>query len=132
MERLLHQSPRPYLQTDARRQKTSRARSLKIRTHARRRHARPRAGKIMNWFTKLFSRSRYDDISAEIREHLDEKVEELVASGKSRPEAIATARRQFGNVALIEERTREVWQWTWLENLLTDVRYALRMLRKSP
>jgi uncharacterized protein YoaH (UPF0181 family) len=86
----------------------------------------------MNWFTKLFSRSRYDDISAEIREHLDEKVEELVASGMSRPEAIATARRQFGNVALIEERTREVWQWTWLQNVSTDVRYAARMLLKSP
>jgi predicted permease len=86
----------------------------------------------MNWFTKLFSRSRYDDISAEIREHLDEKVEELVASGMSRPEAIATARRQFGNVALIEERTREVWQWTWLQNVSTDVRYAVRMLLKSP
>jgi predicted permease len=86
----------------------------------------------MNWFTKLFSRRHYDDISEEIREHLDEKVEELVAGGMSRPEAIDAARRQFGNVALIEERTREVWQWPWLENIFTDIRYALRMLRKSP
>jgi putative ABC transport system permease protein len=86
----------------------------------------------MSWFTKLFSRGRYDDISAEIREHLDEKVEELVASGMPRAEAIAAARREFGNVALIEERTREVWQWSWLENLATDIRYAVRMLVKSP
>jgi putative ABC transport system permease protein len=86
----------------------------------------------MNWFTKLFSRRHYDDISEEIREHLDEKVEELVASGMSRPDAIDAARRQFGNVTLIEQRTREVWQWSWLANISTDIRYALRMLRKSP
>ncbi|MGB6431291.1 MAG: ABC transporter permease [Candidatus Acidiferrales bacterium] len=87
----------------------------------------------MNWFTNLFSRRRrYDDISEEIREHLDEKVDELVAAGIPRPDAIAAARRQFGNVALIEERTREVWQWSWLEDLFADIRYALRTLRKSP
>jgi predicted permease len=87
----------------------------------------------MNRFTNLFSRRRhYDDISTEIREYLDEKVEELVATGMSRPEAIAAARRQFGNVTLIEQRTREVWQWSWLDNLFTDIRYALRTLRKSP
>ena len=86
----------------------------------------------MNWFTNLFSRRHYDDISEEIREHLDEKVEELVAGGMSRPEAVAAARRQFGNVTLIEQRTREVWQWSWLANISTDIRYALRMLRKSP
>ena len=86
----------------------------------------------MNWFTQLFCRrQRFDDISQEIREHLDEKVEELVAGGMSRTEALAAARRQFGNVTLIEERTREVWQWPLIENFFTDVRYAVRMLRKS-
>ncbi|MGC1186495.1 MAG: ABC transporter permease [Candidatus Acidiferrales bacterium] len=86
----------------------------------------------MNWFAKLFSSRHNADISDEIHEHLDEKVDELVAAGMSRAEATADARRQFGNVALIEERTREVWKWSWLENLSTDIRYALRMLRKSP
>jgi predicted permease len=87
----------------------------------------------MSWFTNLFSRRHhYDDISAEIREHLDEKVDELVAAGMPRAEAIAAARRQFGNVTLIEQRTREIWQWSWLDNLFTDIRYALRTLRKSP
>ena len=86
----------------------------------------------MNWFTNLFSRRHYDDISEEIREHLDEKVEELVAGGVPRTEAVAAARRQFGNVTLIEQRTREVWQWSWLENVFAGIHYALRMLRKSP
>jgi putative ABC transport system permease protein len=87
----------------------------------------------MNWFANLFSRRRhYDDISEEIREHLDEKVEELVAAGMPRAEAVAAARRQFGNVTLIEQRTREVWQWSWLDNFSADTRYALRTLGKSP
>jgi hypothetical protein len=42
----------------------------------------------MNWFKQLFSRRRlYDDLSEEIRQHLEEKIEELVASGMLRKEA---------------------------------------------
>jgi predicted permease len=87
----------------------------------------------MSWLTQLFSRRRlYDDLSAEIREHLDEKVEELVAGGMSRGDAITTARRQFGNVTLAEENGREVWQWPSIESFLADVRFGARTLRKSP
>ena len=46
----------------------------------------------MNWFKQLFSRPRlYDDLSEEIHEHLEEKIEELVASGMPRKEAAAAA-----------------------------------------
>src|ERR1700686_304319 len=87
----------------------------------------------MNWLKQLFSRHRlYGDLSKEIREHLEEKIEELVAGGMSRKEATAAARREFGNVALIEEDGREIWRWSSIENFLTDVRYGLRMLRKNP
>ena len=66
----------------------------------------------MNWIKQLFSRRRlYSDLSTEIREHLDEKVEELVADGMSREDATRAARREFGNVTLLEQRSREVWQW---------------------
>src|ERR1051326_4454390 len=87
----------------------------------------------MNWIKRLFSRRRlYSDLSDEIQEHLAEKIEELVASGMSREEAMYGARREFGNATLIEEQGREVWQWPSIENILMDVRYALRMLRKNP
>src|SRR5271157_74243 len=87
----------------------------------------------MNWIQQLFSRKRfYGDLSAEIQEHLAEKVDELVASGMSREEATFAARREFGNVLLIEERSREVWQWPSLENFFMDVRFGARMLRKNP
>jgi hypothetical protein len=50
----------------------------------------------------------------EIQEHLREKIEQLVAGGTSRKEASAAARRQFGNVTLIEEDSRTVRQWPLL------------------
>ena len=87
----------------------------------------------MNWIRQLFSRRQtYDDLSDEIQGHLDEKIEELVASGMVRKEATAAARRQFGNVTLLEEDSREVWRWPSTESFLADLRYGLRTLRKNP
>src|SRR5574337_522437 len=87
----------------------------------------------MSWVERLFSRRRmYGDLSAEIREHLEEKIEELVAEGMPRKQAEQKARKEFGNVTLLEERGREVWQWPRLESFVADVRYGLRVLRKSP
>src|SRR5579872_3833053 len=50
----------------------------------------------------------------------------------SREEAIFSARREFGNVGLIEEDCREVWAWPSVEDFLFDIRYGLRSLRRSP
>jgi predicted permease len=87
----------------------------------------------MNWFKQLFSRRRfYDDLSEEIRQHVQEKIEELLASGMSRKEAAAAARREFGNATLIEEDGRNVWRWPSIETFLMDVRFGLRMVRKNP
>jgi putative ABC transport system permease protein len=81
----------------------------------------------------LFSRRRlYDDLSEAIREHLEEKIEELVAGGMSRKEASNVARREFGNVELVKESAHDVWGWRWLEDLVEDFRFGLRMLRKNP
>ncbi|HEY6293785.1 MAG TPA: ABC transporter permease [Terriglobia bacterium] len=87
----------------------------------------------MNWIKQLLSRRRlYSDLSEEIQEHLEEKIDELVARGMSREDATHAARREFGNVTLLEERGREVWQWPSLESFLTDIRYGLRQLRRNP
>jgi predicted permease len=87
----------------------------------------------MKWLRQVFSRPRlFDDLSDEIREHLEEKVEELVAGGMSRKDAAAAARREFGNVTLLEENGRGVWRWPRVEDFVQDIRYALRMLRKAP
>jgi predicted permease len=87
----------------------------------------------MTWLKQLFSRRRrYNDISVSIQEHIAERAEELMTNGMGRAEAEQTARREFGNVALMEERSREAWQWTALESALNDARFALRRLRKAP
>jgi hypothetical protein len=87
----------------------------------------------MRWLKQMFSRRRrYDELSESIREHLDEKIADLMDRGMTREQAEQSARRQFGNVTLTEERSREVWQWPRLESVWSDTRYALRRLRKSP
>jgi putative ABC transport system permease protein len=87
----------------------------------------------MNWLKQWFSRRHlYHALSDELRQHLGEKIEELVAAGMSKEDATAAARRDFGNVTLIEEDSREVWQWPSLESFFADVRYALRILGKNP
>jgi predicted permease len=87
----------------------------------------------MGRFPQLFSRRhRYDQLSQSIREHLDEKIADLLDRGMTREQAESTARRDFGNITRIEERSREVWQWQTMEGILRDGRYAVRRLCKSP
>lgn len=86
----------------------------------------------MFWIKQLFARRRhYDDLSVSIQEHLEERIDELMEDGMLRKEAEQTARREFGNVALVEQRSREVWQWPRLESLWADVKFGLRQLKKS-
>ncbi len=87
----------------------------------------------MSWFSPLFSRKRrYDDLSVSIQEHLDERIDELVAEGMPHEEAERKARREFGNVTLLRERSREAWQWQRLESLLADIKHVFRRLGRSP
>jgi putative ABC transport system permease protein len=87
----------------------------------------------MTWLKQLFSRRRLcNDLSEEIRSHLDEKIDGLVAAGMPRKEATAAARREFGSLILAEEDSRTVWRWPSLEDFFMDIRYGVRMLRQSP
>jgi predicted permease len=91
----------------------------------------------MGWFAQIFSRlfsrrRRYHHLSESIREHLEEKIEDLMDSGMSRAEATRTARREFGNATLIEQQSREVWQWPVLESVWADLRFAARQLWRNP
>ncbi len=61
---------------------------------------------MMHWLKQMFSRRRMtDDLSDEMRQHLEEKIEVLVADGMPREEAVHAARRAFGNATLIEQRS---------------------------
>jgi predicted permease len=86
-----------------------------------------------HWLRNLLFRKRAnDDLAEEIREHMAERTAALIEQGRDPEEAAREARRAFGNITLARERSVEVWQWRWLENLWADLRFALHQLRKSP
>ncbi|MBV8113199.1 MAG: ABC transporter permease, partial [Silvibacterium sp.] len=87
----------------------------------------------MSWFRRIFLRGDlYGDLSEEMRAHLEEKTEQFMREGMNRDEAEHAARRAFGNTTLIEERSREPWQWPRIESIWADLKYGLRQMRKSP
>jgi putative ABC transport system permease protein len=88
----------------------------------------------MSWLNRIFKRrALYDELTAELRQHIEEKTEQLMRSeGLSRGDAEQSARRVFGNPTLVEERSREVWQWPSLESIWDDIRYTMRQMRNAP
>lgn len=90
----------------------------------------------MAWYHRLRNTIRSEELSSELNRelefHLAERIDELVASGMSEQEARREARLRFGNPGLQKERTKDRDILPWLEQLVADVRYALRSLRASP
>jgi hypothetical protein len=81
----------------------------------------------------LFSQRRQDDaFNDEIQAHLDLLKERYVRQGMSAGEANTAARRQFGNVTLVQEKQR--LQRTFLSptELWSDIQFGLRILMKKP
>src|SRR5688572_21813204 len=72
------------------------------------------------------------ELNAEVRFHIDMETGKYVRLGLSRDEARRKALRNFGPMEKHKEETREARGWMWLDELLQDVRYALRTFAKSP
>jgi len=83
----------------------------------------------MNVFKRSANRR---EIEADIDEFLAEKTEALVKDGFSPEEARQRARREFGNVTLMKELSREEWNWRPVEQWVNAARYALKSLRRNP
>jgi macrolide transport system ATP-binding/permease protein len=92
--------------------------------------------RLSEWVRRLLMllrRKRLDlDLAEEMRLHQDLRRQEYQESGLTTDEARYAAQRQFGNATLIAESSREAWGWGWLERLIQDLRYGLRMLAKAP
>ena len=81
----------------------------------------------------MFRRKRNaSDFNAEIEAHIRLEAERLREQGLSAADARAAARRAFGNVTQAQERFYESGRWLWFDYLRQDLRFAFRMLRKSP
>ena len=88
---------------------------------------------LLRRLSYLFRRSRFDsELDAELQFHLETRAAELEAAGLTPAAARAQARREFGSAARAREETRSAWQFRWLEDLATDLRYAARSFRRNP
>src|SRR5579863_6534425 len=87
----------------------------------------------MSWLDRIFRRRLYDDLDEEVREHIEQKTEQLMRlENLSRVEARQAALRAFGNPTLVQTRSREVWEWSRLETFLADLKLVARRLSRSP
>ena len=73
-----------------------------------------------------------DDLEQDIRDHIARETQDNIDRGMTPEEARYAAMRKFGNVTNVKEETRDVWSLIWLEQLLEDIRFGLRLLRKNP
>lgn len=90
----------------------------------------------MSWLsrvTNVFRRRRLDrDITEELRYHRERRAQDLIAGGLSPAEAQRQAALRFGNTTSFHEQAAEVKLAVWLDSLVQDGRFGLRLMRKHP
>ncbi len=77
-------------------------------------------------------RQRQEELDEEVQSHLRMAARDRTEHGESAEQARTSAVREFGNVTLVKEVTRDMWGFGWLETLLQDLRFGARMLAKNP
>src|SRR5581483_11776217 len=93
--------------------------------------------KLLAWFrsvsSKFFHRAESaEDLDEELREHIALRADDLERSGLTRSDAERQARIDFGSTVKYREQSHEARGGNALETLLLDLRFSLRVLRKSP
>lgn len=86
---------------------------------------------IRKFIWMLQRRRKEAEINEELQFHLEEEAAEREQEGIAPEQAKWAAHRELGNVTLVQEHVRTVWIWTFLEQLVQDLRYALRVMWAS-
>ena len=89
--------------------------------------------RIGQWLRTVFLRRRLDaDMQEEMALHLRQSAERLMARGMTPEAAREAARREFGNVAFLQEEARDARGARWVESALGDLRFGARHLARTP
>src|SRR5256714_4467991 len=117
-------------------------RSRKVEPHGRRHRWNPAndtrgnmtlLSRMHSWFRATVRRSRMEsEMDAELRFHIEAYAEDLIRGGVPRAEALRRARIEFGGLERAKEECRDARGINFIEILIQDLRYGLRMLRKNP
>jgi len=75
---------------------------------------------------------REQDLEQEIQSHIRMAEQDRIDRGEDPEQARFAVRREFGNVDMVKETVRNIWGWIWLDRLIQDLRYGLRMIRRNP
>src|SRR5580658_10874640 len=83
----------------------------------------------MRWLRR---KSKEEELDEEIQAHLAIEAKQRVDAGETRAQAERSARREFGNVAIVKEVTRGMWGFGLLDALARDLKYAAKAMRRTP
>ena len=87
----------------------------------------------MTWWGRLLRRERVEQqLDAELRDHFERLVTDYRTAGATEQEARRRARLEFGGVEQVREQCRDVRGTRWVDEIVQDLRYGVRLLRQSP
>src|SRR5712671_4825895 len=89
--------------------------------------------RIRSFFHNLFERKQIDsELDSEVSSYLDMLIAEKIAQGMNREKATRAAKIELGGSDQVKEKVRDIRAGAWLQTLLQDIRFGLRMIRRNP